>query len=149
MRAAPLLILIIAQLLAFKGTSGAQDFFSSRVFQFQQELGKHPVARESTVTLADTEKRAYISGNEKSKAVYFSVSEEAITIFAGGQPIVFTGEAKKKILKGGFLTYREGAIQLFATSEPDIDYILIGYDKMARISTIVHLKKAEIADRTN
>jgi len=117
----------------------AEDYFASRVFQFQQQVANRPVS--FPVTIADTEKRVYISTDETKKSVYFTISQEAITIRAGGQPIIFTGEDKKKILKGGFLPYSEGAVQLFAASEPDIDYILIGYDKMAHISTIVHLKK--------
>jgi len=59
----------------------------------------------------------------------------------GKEPIIFSGEQRKKILKGSFFPYREGAIQLFAASKDDIDFILIGYDTSARVSTIVHLKK--------
>jgi hypothetical protein len=128
--------------LAASGASaGAQDYIATRIFQFQQTLGDRPITVNSRVTIGDTEKNVYITPEQKTGDVYFSISDDTITIRAGMEPIVFTGDQKRNLLKGAFLPYSIGAMQLFAASAPDIDYVLIGYDPQARISTIVHLKK--------
>jgi len=134
-------LVFCAATFIFCYVASAQDYYAFRLFQFQHSLGSGISSGNQDALIRDTEKRVYIASGEEKKTVYVSMSDDSITIYEGREPIVFSGEQKKKILRGTFLQYREGAIQLFATSDNDIDYILIGYDTSARVSTIVHLKK--------